>query len=191
MVPLGLTESKNLAVFPFAGEVSAKAICWNRSRQQNVELFCLYKKKRRKPMADDANNTAAENKSKSLIAKVSDFLNNPDIQKNIQNLTALASDEGLTQAEKEAKVKEFNENDQERIKKEQELLQQLKANEGKIAHNDELLEASREAVKKLEAHIANIDAKIAKLDADFGGLTKEGRDLDDEAAALKKKLEGR
>jgi hypothetical protein len=64
-------------------------------------------------MAEEEKKTA-EAKSKSLFDKVSDFLKNEDLQKGIKNIAEIVGESGLTQAQKEAKVKELAEKDKER-----------------------------------------------------------------------------
>lgn len=131
---------------------------------------------------------AGEAKGKSFLEKVTDILKNPDTQKSLTSLAEITGGAGLSQADKEKLVKEFNENDKKRLAAEKELLGKIKANEAKIQHNDELLAASRAAVQKLELRVAEIDKKIKGLDDDFGELQNKGADLDKEAAELKKKL---
>jgi chromosome segregation ATPase len=131
---------------------------------------------------------AGEATPKSFLDKVTGILKNPDTKKSLTDLAEITGGAGLSQAEKEKMVQEFNENDKKRLAAEKALLDKVKANEAKIQNNEGLLAASREVVQKLELRIAEIDKKIKKLDDEFGELQNEGADLDAEAAELKKKL---
>ena len=96
----------------------------------------------------------AEKKTESTLKLVTDFLKNEDTQKGIKDLSAIWSNNGLTQAEKEKLVKEFYEKDEERLKKEKEWLNLLKKNEDKIKTNEELLNKSKAVVGQLEKDIS-------------------------------------
>jgi hypothetical protein len=144
-------------------------------------------------MAEDEKKTAdaqktEEAKGKSFLDKVTGLLNNTDLQKHIASLVEITGPAGMSQADKEKMVKEFNENDAKRVAAEKVMLDKLKANEDKIKHNDELIAASKAAVQKQEQRIAELDKAIGGLDDAFGGLQNKGADLDKQEADLEKKL---
>src|SRR5438132_14351997 len=88
---------------------------------------------------------AAETNHKSLLDQVTAFLKNADVQKGITELTG-----GLKGPSPEVQkiLDDLKVKDAERLKKVKELQDKIKANETKIAANNELLQKSRDAFAK-------------------------------------------
>jgi predicted nuclease with TOPRIM domain len=121
-------------------------------------------------MANDANKppedpkeTPDAEKHLSLIEQAMALIKKPELQAGFKALSSLISGKDPSEAQKI--LDDLKTKNDERVKKIADLQAQLKANEGKIAANNEILQKSRDAVAKLGEERKQLDAEGAALDA--------------------------
>ncbi len=139
-------------------------------------------------MADDTNKPAddPQKKQKSLLDQVTTFLNNPDVKKGLTDLTGILSDKSPSPDQQEI-LDDLKKKDEARLKAIKDLQDQIKANEAKIASNDQLLQQSRDAVAKLDQEIDAINGRLTKINQNIGSLAGQIEGADTKAAEDAKK----